>query len=77
MILKGAMALVAVGAILGWALSLGLAQTVRVFLYGITTLDPMTFIGVPVVLGGVALVAAFIPARRASRVNPVKALKTD
>ena len=77
MVLKGAMTLVAVGAVLGWALSLGLAQTVRVFLYGITALDPATFIGVPLVLGGVAFVAALIPARRASRVNPVTALKTD
>ena len=77
MVLKGAMALVAVGAVLGWALSLGLAQTVRVFLYGITALDPATFIGVPLVLGGVAFVAALIPARRASRINPVTALKSD
>ena len=77
MVLKGAMGLVAVGAVLGWALSLGLAQTVRVFLYGIATLDPVTFIGVPLVLGMVALVAALIPARRASRINPVNALKSD
>jgi predicted permease len=77
MVLKGAMALVAVGALLGWALSLGLAQTVRMFLYGITALDPITFVGVPLLLGAVALVAAVIPARRASRVNPVAALKTD
>ncbi len=77
MVLKGAMGLVAVGAVLGWALSLGLAQTVRVFLYGISTLDPVTFIGVPLVLGLVALVAALIPARRASRINPVNALKSD
>ena len=77
MVLKGAMGLVAVGAVLGWALSLGLAQTVRVFLYGIATLDPVTFIGVPLVLGMVALVAALIPARRASRINPVNALRSD
>jgi predicted permease len=77
MVLKGAMALVAMGAVLGWALSLGLAQTVRVFLYGITAIDPVTFIGVPLVLGGVAFLAALIPARRASRVNPVKALKSE
>jgi predicted permease len=77
MVLKGAMSLVVVGSILGWAVSLGLAQTVRTFLYGITALDPVTFIGVPIVLGGVALVAALVPARRASRVNPVKALKSE
>ncbi|MFC1660303.1 ADOP family duplicated permease [Gemmatimonadota bacterium] len=77
MVLKGAMGLVAVGAFLGWALSLGLAQTIRSFLYGVTALDPVTFIGVPLVLGGVALAAAIIPARRASRVNPVTALKSE
>jgi len=77
MVLRGAMALVAVGAVVGWVLSLGLAQTVRVFLYGITAMDPVTFIGVPLVLGGVAFVAALIPARRASRVNPVTALKSE
>ncbi len=77
MVLKGAMGLVVVGAILGWAVSLGLAQTVRVFLYGITSLDPVTFLGVPLVLGGVAVLAALIPARRASRINPVRALKSE
>jgi predicted permease len=77
MVLKGAMGLVAVGAVLGWLLSLGLAQTIRSFLYGVSALDPLTFIGVPLVLGGVALAAAFVPARRASRVNPVQALKSE
>jgi predicted permease len=77
MVLKGAMGLVLVGAIIGWALSLGLAQTVRSFLYGVGALDLATFIGVPLVLGGVALIAALIPARRASKVNPVHALKSE
>jgi predicted permease len=77
MVLKGAMGLVAVGALLGWLLSLGLAQTIRSFLYGVGALDPVTFLGVPVVLGGVALAAALIPARRASRVDPVNALRSE
>jgi ABC-type antimicrobial peptide transport system permease subunit len=77
MVLRGAMGLVVVGATLGWAASLGLAQAVRGYLYGIGALDPVTFIGVPLLLGGVALAAALIPARRASRVNPVSALKSE
>jgi predicted permease len=77
MVLKGAMGLVALGAVLGWALSLGLAQAVRSFLYGVAALDPVTFTGVPLILGAVALAATLVPARRASRVNPVRALKAE
>ncbi len=77
MVLRGAMGLVAIGALLGWALSLGLAQAIQGFLYGVGAMDPVTFIGVPVILGLVALAAALVPARRASRVNPVTALKSE
>ena len=77
MVLKGAMGLVFAGALIGWILSLGLAQAVQQFLYGIGAMDPVTFVGVPLILGGVALLAALIPARRASRVNPVNALKSE
>ena len=77
MVLRGAMGLVAVGVVIGVALSLGLAQGIRSFLYGIGAMDPVTFIGVPLILGAVALVAALVPARRASRVNPVEALRSE
>jgi ABC-type antimicrobial peptide transport system permease subunit len=77
MVLKGAMSLVLVGTTVGVVLSLGLAQAVRGFLYGVGALDPITFFGVPLILGGVAFLAALVPARRASRVNPVQALKSD
>jgi ABC-type antimicrobial peptide transport system permease subunit len=77
MVLWGAMRLVLVGTIIGVVLSLGLAQAIRGFLYGVGALDPVTFLGVPLILGVVALVAALVPARRASRVNPVQALKSD
>ncbi len=46
-------------------------------LYGIEAVDPVTFVAAPLVLAATALVAAYLPARRASRVNPVVALRAD
>jgi ABC-type antimicrobial peptide transport system permease subunit len=77
MVLRGAMSLVIVGTVIGVVLSLGLAQAIQGFLYGVGALDPVTFLGVPMILVGVALVAALVPARRASRVDPVQALKSE
>jgi len=77
MVLVGAMGMVVVGGIVGLLLGLAMAQGVRGFLYNVSALDPVTFLGVPAVLGGVALLAAFVPARRASRVNPTRALKSE
>ncbi len=77
MVLRGAMGLVLMGTLIGVILSLGLAQAIKRYLYGIGPLDPVTFLGVPLILAGVALVAAFVPARRASRVDPVKALRSE
>jgi predicted permease len=77
MVLKGALGLVMVGGIIGLLISAGLAQAVRRFLYGTSVLDPVAFVGVPIILLCVAGVAAWVPARRASRVNPVQALKSE
>jgi ABC-type antimicrobial peptide transport system permease subunit len=77
MVLRGAMGLVLTGGILGLFISAGLGQLVAGFLFGTSGLDPVTFVGVPAILLGVAALAAFLPARRASRVNPVQALKSE
>jgi putative ABC transport system permease protein len=77
MLTRGGMRLVLVGGVIGLGVSAVVAQALARLLYGIPTLDPVTFLGVPLVLGGVALLASWIPARRASRVDPVTALRSE
>ncbi len=74
MVLVRGMTLVAIGLGIGVALSLGVSRLIASILYGSAT-DPVTFIGVPILLCAVALVASFIPAYRASRMDPLIALR--
>jgi ABC-type antimicrobial peptide transport system permease subunit len=62
---------------LGVVLALGLARVLGALLYGVSADDPLTFVAVTVVLGLVALAACYLPARRATRVDVVEALKTE
>ena len=73
----GGMRLVVVGGIVGVVLAGGVTWALKSFLYGIGSTDLVTFAAIPVLLTGVALVAAFVPARRASSVNPVTALRRE
>jgi putative ABC transport system permease protein len=57
------------------ALAIGASTVLQGLLYGVKFPDPVTFLGVPAVLLGVALLAAWVPARRASRVDPAEVLK--
>jgi predicted permease len=77
MVLKGALGLVGIGGLVGLAVAFGLAQLIRHILFGVAPWDPITIVGVPIVLACVAAAAALIPALRASRVNPVQALRYD
>jgi predicted permease len=77
MVLRRAMGVVGVGAVVGLAAALALAQLIRHVLYGVSPWDLTTMLGVPLLLSFVAAVAALIPARRASQVNPVDALKYE
>lgn len=69
--------LTAIGAGVGLLFAAGLARLVSEMLFGVSPLDPVAFGGTVAVLALVAAVASYVPARRAARVNPVVALRTD
>jgi ABC-type antimicrobial peptide transport system permease subunit len=64
-----------VGVVVGLASAFGLARLVASLLFGVKTWDPLVFVSVPILLALVALVAVWFPAGRASRVDPVIALR--
>jgi ABC-type antimicrobial peptide transport system permease subunit len=66
-----------VGIGLGVAGALALSQLVESLLYGVSARDPLTFVELAALLGCVALVATWLPARRAARVDPVTAIKSE
>jgi putative ABC transport system permease protein len=66
---------ISVGVALGIGLSFAAARMLSSELYGVTASDPVTFLFAPAVLGAVALLAAALPARRASRIDPLDALR--
>ena len=77
LILRQAMGPVLIGALIGMALCAGVSQILKSLLYGVSTHDPLAFIGVPLVLLAVALLASYVPARRATRVDPMVALRYE
>ena len=80
MIVGQGMTLTAIGLVVGWVLALGAFGSIgamRSLLPGISPLDPMTFVAVPMVLALIALVASWLPARRAGRIDPLVALRVD
>ncbi len=77
MAIGGGMKLVFVGASVGIVLAIALTWSISSFLYGISPTDIATFVGIPLLLTGVALVAAWLPARRASSVDPVSSLRVE
>jgi len=77
MVLKQGLLLVAIGASVGIAAALVVSHAVSHFLLGVGPSDPLTFVGVSLLLGGAALLACYIPARRAMRTDPIVALRRE
>lgn len=77
LVLRQGMVLTGLGLVAGLAGAVALTRLVTSLLFGVEPLDAWTFISVPVVLGLVALLACFLPARRATRVDPITALRYE
>jgi ABC-type antimicrobial peptide transport system permease subunit len=77
MAIRGGMRLVLVGGGIGILMAGAVTWSISGFLYGIGSTDLVTFAAIPLLLVGVALLAAYVPARRASLIDPVRALKSE
>jgi ABC-type antimicrobial peptide transport system permease subunit len=77
MVIAQGMALSLGGVVIGLAAAFGLAKLITAFLFGVTAKDPLVFSAVPLLLALVALIAVWLPARRASKVDPIIALRAE
>jgi putative ABC transport system permease protein len=77
LLLGSGLRLAAIGIGAGLAGSIGVARALSTMLFGVRASDPATFIAVPVMLGLVAAVACYLPARRARRIDPIAAINAD
>ncbi|MDP3773877.1 MAG: ABC transporter permease [Gemmatimonadales bacterium] len=68
---------VAAGVVLGLAAAFGFARLASSFLFGVGVADPVTFTGIPLLLAAVAVLAGYLPARRATRLDPMAALRSE
>jgi putative ABC transport system permease protein len=71
------MRLTLIGVGIGLAAAFALARFMTSFLFGVTRWDPLVFVAVPLFLSAVALLASWLPARRAFRISPMSALRSD
>jgi putative ABC transport system permease protein len=77
MVVWQGMQLTLIGVVAGLGAAFGLTRFIAAFLFGVKTWDPLAFVTVPAVLAGAALIAVWLPAARASRLDPVRALREE
>jgi putative ABC transport system permease protein len=76
-VVREGMSVAAVGGAIGVAGALAISRLMAGLLFGVKATDPLTFVAVAATLGAVALVACYIPARRATKIDPLEALRGD
>jgi ABC-type antimicrobial peptide transport system permease subunit len=77
MVLGRAMRVASVGAAAGLIVALGGVRLLRAMLFDVSPFDPLTLTGVTLLLLAIALLAAYSPARRATRIDPARALRAE
>jgi ABC-type antimicrobial peptide transport system permease subunit len=77
LLMREGVLLVGAGAVVGLVLAALASRGLRSLLFGVDAIDPVAFFGAPVLLVAVGALAAFLPARRASRVDPASALRAE
>jgi ABC-type antimicrobial peptide transport system permease subunit len=77
MFVRQGLLLAGVGAIIGLGAAAGLTRLMSSLLFGVAALDPLTYAGVAAVLIAAAALASYVPARRATRIDPLDALRAE
>jgi len=77
MFVRSALVLTGVGTAVGLGAAMGLMRLMQSLLFGVSSLDPVTFTAVPIALVAAAALASYLPARRAAAVDPVEALRAE